>query len=83
MPCALRIQRLRALLSKGEDTQMALGSDVLSASYDGYALARCRQRCRPRSPQGSDLGAHPQAQGQAHHAGRLNPTGPQPDRPAR
>ena len=35
-----RIQRLRALLSKGEDTQMALGSDVLSASYDGYALAK-------------------------------------------
>ena len=35
-----RIQRLRALLSKGEDTQMALGSDVLSAAFDGYALAK-------------------------------------------
>lgn len=35
-----RIQRLRALLSKGEDTQMALGSDILSAAFDGYALAK-------------------------------------------
>ena len=35
-----RIQRLRGLLSKGEDTEMALGSDVMRASYDGYALAK-------------------------------------------
>lgn len=35
-----RIQRLRALLSKGEDTQMALGSDLMRASYDGYSLAK-------------------------------------------
>jgi hypothetical protein len=35
-----RIQRLRALLSKGEDTQLALGSDLMRASYDGYALAK-------------------------------------------
>lgn len=35
-----RMQRLRALLSKGEDTEMALGSDLMRASYDGYALAK-------------------------------------------
>lgn len=35
-----RIQRLRALLSKSEDTQLALGSDLMRASYDGYALAK-------------------------------------------
>lgn len=35
-----RVQRLRGLLSRGEDTQLALGSDLMRASYDGYALAK-------------------------------------------
>lgn len=35
-----RLHRLRDLLGKGEDTDMALGSDVMSASLDGYALLK-------------------------------------------
>ena len=32
--------RLRQLAARGEDTEMALGSDILSASLEGYALAK-------------------------------------------
>jgi hypothetical protein len=35
-----RLNRLEALTSKCADTQVALGSDILSASYDGYALLK-------------------------------------------
>jgi hypothetical protein len=35
-----RLNRLEALTSKCADTQTALGSDILSASYDGYALLK-------------------------------------------
>ena len=35
-----RANRLEALTSKCADTQTALGSDILSASYDGYALLK-------------------------------------------
>ncbi len=32
--------RLRQLAARGDDTEMALGSDILSASLEGYALAK-------------------------------------------
>ena len=35
-----RLQRLCALIDRADDTELALGSDILSASLDGYALAK-------------------------------------------
>ena len=35
-----RLQRLRALTDRADDTELALGSDILSASLDGYALIK-------------------------------------------
>lgn len=35
-----RTSRLRQLLGKAEDSEMALGSDVMSASLEGYALLK-------------------------------------------
>ena len=35
-----RLNRLKALVARCGDTQLALGSDVLSASYDGYGLLK-------------------------------------------
>lgn len=39
---ALRVRntRLRQLLGRAEDTEMALGSDVMAASLEGYALLK-------------------------------------------
>lgn len=33
-------QRLRTLTDRTDDTELALGSDIMSASFDGYALAK-------------------------------------------
>ncbi len=35
-----RTNRLRQLLGRAEDTEVALGSDVMSASLEGYALLK-------------------------------------------
>ena len=35
-----RFSRLRQLLRKAGDTEMALGSDILSAALEGYAIAK-------------------------------------------
>ena len=35
-----RLNRLQSLVAKCIDTQVALGSDVLTASYDGYGLLK-------------------------------------------
>lgn len=35
-----RFARLRQLTSRADDTEMALGSDILGAALDGYALAK-------------------------------------------
>ena len=35
-----RLNRLKSLVAKCGDTQLALGSDLMRASYDGYALAK-------------------------------------------
>ena len=35
-----RLNRLKSLVAKCIDTQVALGSDVLTASYDGYGLLK-------------------------------------------
>jgi hypothetical protein len=35
-----RTARLRVLLGKAEDSEMALGSDVMTASLEGYALLK-------------------------------------------
>jgi len=32
--------RLRALVAKADDTEMALGSDIMSVALEGYAIAR-------------------------------------------
>ena len=36
----LPFNRLRQLMGKADDTEMALGRDVMSAALDGYALAK-------------------------------------------
>jgi hypothetical protein len=36
----LRFSRLRLLMSRADDTEMALGSDILSAALEGYAIAK-------------------------------------------
>lgn len=35
-----RLQRLRVLTDRADDTELALGSDILSAALDGYALTK-------------------------------------------
>jgi hypothetical protein len=35
-----RFSRIRLLRSKADDTEMALGSDVLAAALEGYAIAK-------------------------------------------
>ena len=35
-----RFVRLRQLVARADDTEMALGSDLMSAALDGYALAK-------------------------------------------
>ena len=35
-----RLNRLKSLVAKCGDTQVALGSDLLTASYDGYGLLK-------------------------------------------
>ena len=35
-----RLQRLRAITDRADDTEIALGSDIISAALDGYALAK-------------------------------------------
>ena len=35
-----RFSRLRQLLRKADDTEMALGSDIMSAALTGYAIAK-------------------------------------------
>ncbi len=35
-----RFSRLRQLIRRADDTEMALGSDILSAALEGYALAK-------------------------------------------
>ena len=35
-----RLQRLRALTDRADDTELALGSDIMSAALDGYRFAK-------------------------------------------
>lgn len=35
-----RLQRLRSLTDRADDTEVALGSDIISVALDGYALAK-------------------------------------------
>ena len=35
-----RLQRLRALTGRADDTELALGSDIMSAALDGYRFAK-------------------------------------------
>ncbi len=48
-----RFSRLRLLMSRADDTQMALGSDLLSAALEGYAIAKAFGKGAGRA-QGSD-----------------------------
>ena len=41
-PCALRprIEKLRQLAERGDDTELALGSDIMGVALEGYALLK-------------------------------------------
>lgn len=39
-----RMQRLRKLMERGEDSEVALGSDVMSLALEGYALLKLAGR---------------------------------------
>jgi len=41
---------LRQLVGKADDTEMALGSDILSAALEGYALAKVFARAPGSMP---------------------------------
>jgi hypothetical protein len=58
-----RFARLRRLVANADDTEMALGSDILNFALDGYARRQGdRQGRRARDDEGSDVGAlHPVA----------------------
>ena len=52
-----RTTRLRRLLGRAEDSEMALGSDVMSASLEGYALLKVLGRGSGLDALRQDIGA--------------------------
>jgi hypothetical protein len=69
-----RLQRLRTLTDRADDTELALGSDILSASLDGYALTKV-------IGQGTGLDTLKAAMKTRLPASRANPPIPPPERP--
>ena len=51
-----RLMRLEVLLRKGNDTQMALGSDVYTVASQGYGLLKLLGRATGLDPVRRDLG---------------------------
>jgi hypothetical protein len=68
-----RLQRLRTLTDRADDTELALGSDILSASLDGYALTKV-------IGQGTGLDTLKAAMKTRLPASRANPPIPPPER---
>lgn len=52
-----RLARLRALMEKGDDTDLALGSDVMSAALEGYALLKVAGKGAGLDALRKDMGA--------------------------
>ena len=51
-----RLRRLRLLATRGEDTSVALGADVMSAALEGYALLRVSGKASGLEDQRRELG---------------------------
>lgn len=52
-----RLRRLKLLTTRGEDTQLALGADVMSAALEGYALLKVSGRTLGLEDQRRELGS--------------------------
>ena len=52
-----RLRRLKLLTTRGEDTQLALGADVMSAALEGYALLKVSGRAIGLEDQRRELGS--------------------------
>jgi len=51
-----RLRRIKLLSTRGEDTLLALGADVMSAALEGYALLKVSGRASGLEDQRRDLG---------------------------
>jgi len=51
-----RLRRLKLLTTRGEDTLVALGADVMSAALEGYALLKVSGRASGLEDQRRELG---------------------------
>ena len=51
-----RLRRLRLLATRGEDTSVALGADVMAAALEGYALLRVSGKASGLEDQRRELG---------------------------
>ena len=58
-----RLRRLKLLTTRGEDTLLALGADVMSASLEGYALLKVSGRASGLEDQRRELGSSRFARG--------------------
>jgi hypothetical protein len=52
-----RLRRIKLLSTRGEDTLLALGADVMSAALEGYALLKVSGRTSGLEDQRRELGA--------------------------
>ncbi|GAB3513879.1 hypothetical protein [Pseudoxanthomonas daejeonensis] len=52
-----RLRRLKLLTTRGEDTLLALGADVMSAALEGYALLKVSGRASGLEDQRRELGS--------------------------
>lgn len=52
-----RLRRLKLLTTRGEDTLLALGADVMSAALEGYALLKVSGRSSGLEDQRRELGS--------------------------
>lgn len=52
-----RLRRLKLLVTRGEDTLLALGADVMSAALEGYALLKVSGRSAGLENQRRELGS--------------------------
>lgn len=52
-----RLRRLKLLTTRGEDTLVALGADVMAAALEGYALLRVSGRASGLEDQRRELGS--------------------------
>ena len=69
-----RLARLRLLASRGEDTEMALGSDILEAALEGYSYVKV-------SGKGAGLDALRESAAQRYKGGRRSKKSDTPEPP--